>query len=145
MGDGEGRSLGDVGAKSVRLGIDVRGHAVDEAQSQGLIRLQAAGGEDHLLGGGGADGGGDVTQPVQRIGQPQPRRGQGEDGAGIGHPQVAGQRDGEATADAEALDAGDHRPCRAADRSEGLTVQSLVAGGGGGIVAGLVKLGNVGA
>ena len=93
-----------------RLGLGLRGEAVDQTYRQSLLRLHAAGGEDHLLGRGGSHRGHQVAQAIQRIGEAQPRRRQREEGGGVSHPQVAGQGDGQSAADAEALHHGDHRP-----------------------------------
>ena len=49
VGDGEGRALGDLGGERPGFGFDIGGEAVDEADPQGLLGLDPAGGEDHLL------------------------------------------------------------------------------------------------
>jgi hypothetical protein len=93
----------------------------------------------------GAHGGHEIAEAIERIGEAQPGGRECEKGGVIGHAQVAGERHGQAAADAEALHHGDDGLRCAPDGGEGGAVQMIIMRGGGGIVPRRAEFRDVGA
>ena len=90
----------------------------------------------------------DVHQPLDafhRIREAEPRRRNGEARVVGGEAQIAGQRHGDAAAEAEAVDHRDHRLRRFADGAPGAAGQPVVFDRGVGIGAQRAELADVGA
>lgn len=93
---------------------------MDEADAPCLGGIDAAGSEQQLLGVCSTDRGEELAQAGERIGEAEAGRGQREGRALGGDSDIAGKRQGEAAADAVAVDNGEDRlrlPCRAAKLS----------------------------
>ena len=116
-----------------------------EADAQGFGGIDAAGGEQQLLGAGGTDGGEELAQAGARIGEAEAGRRQREDGAVGGDPYVAGQRQRQPAADAIAVDHGERRLAAALQRGKAVEGHRVIAAGGFGIVAVGGELRDVGA